>query len=374
VQQLVPGASVAASDSTGSVPVGAIGTVTYRNGATVYAFGHELDAAGRRSLLLQDAYVYYVVANPLIGSYKLAVPGHIVGTLTSDTPGGVVGIVGAPPRTIPVTVTAHDLDTGNALTLSSFVADETDVGLPLGTSLVDVVAPMQVAQAASEVYNGAPANESGHMCFTVRLREIRAPLRFCNRYVGTTTSGGYGQLPPELALATSGDVTSALGLLDHERFAALHVTSIDAQVYADRGLDEATIVRANAQPRVNAGQRVVVHLLVRLYRGPLRRLSFTVRIPRSAKKGLLLATLSGGGSPAGSAQDFASALAQIFGAGTGPVPGSQSGSLVALRHRFVGIGRYDGLQIKFGRRMPSDAYRNPSLLIKGHTLLPFIVG
>ena len=65
VQPLVPGASVSArAYSSGAIPMGAVGTVTYVDGPTVYAFGHELDGAGRRSLLLQDAYVYYVVNNP----------------------------------------------------------------------------------------------------------------------------------------------------------------------------------------------------------------------------------------------------------------------------------------------------------------------
>ena len=40
---------------SGDVPMGAVGTVTYVDGPTVYAFGHELDGAGRRSLMLQDA-------------------------------------------------------------------------------------------------------------------------------------------------------------------------------------------------------------------------------------------------------------------------------------------------------------------------------
>jgi hypothetical protein len=55
---------VSAAYSSGAIPLGAAGTVTYVDGQTVYAFGHELDGAGRRSLLLQDAYVYYVVNNP----------------------------------------------------------------------------------------------------------------------------------------------------------------------------------------------------------------------------------------------------------------------------------------------------------------------
>ena len=90
--------------------MGAVGTVTYVDGPTVYAFGHELDGAGRRSLLLQDAYVYYVVNNPdptEQPSYKLASPGHTEGTLSSDTPNAVIGEVGAPPTTVPVDVTVQ---------------------------------------------------------------------------------------------------------------------------------------------------------------------------------------------------------------------------------------------------------------------------
>jgi hypothetical protein len=86
VQAMVPGASVAAAYSSGALPLGAVGTVTYVDGQTVYAFGHELDGAGRRALLLQDAYVYYVVGNPdptIAPSFKLASPGHTLGTLSS---------------------------------------------------------------------------------------------------------------------------------------------------------------------------------------------------------------------------------------------------------------------------------------------------
>ena len=39
-----------ALDSVGPISIGAVGTVSYRSGADVYAFGHELDGAGRRSL------------------------------------------------------------------------------------------------------------------------------------------------------------------------------------------------------------------------------------------------------------------------------------------------------------------------------------
>ena len=104
-QPLVPGASVAAMLSTGDVGVGAVGTVTYRDGSRILAFGHPLDALGQRSLFLEDAYVFSVIANPLgipdlgADSYKLtSAGGHTQGTLTTDSLNSISGSLGAAPR------------------------------------------------------------------------------------------------------------------------------------------------------------------------------------------------------------------------------------------------------------------------------------
>ncbi|MGO9903978.1 MAG: hypothetical protein ACLP0J_30900 [Solirubrobacteraceae bacterium] len=379
VQPLIPGASVAVSYSEGAIALGAVGTVTYRDAQTVYAFGHELDGAGARSLLLQDAYVYGVIDNPdpaLDPSYKLASEGHTEGTLTSDTPNAVIGTVGAPPALIPVNVTATDLDTGQVLNLDSEVADETDLGFPLGTSLIDMVAPLQVAQAATQIYNGPPAEESGSMCVEVTLRETRAPLQFCNRYVGTGSPGTL-LAAPELASATSTDVTTALTLLDSVQFAQLHVTGVSAQIDAQRGLAQGWIVSAHAPLEVSAGQTVEVRLLVRLYRGPLRTLSFPVRIPQGMQ-GPVMAEMKGPtpqtpSSSSGSVSSLGSMLEQLLsGAGSAPT-GAGPASIAALGHQFGAVGRYDGLRLSFNGKPAIDALRDRSLLIFGSTQLPFLV-
>ena len=176
--------------------MGAVGTVTYVDGQTVYAFGHELDGAGRRSLLLQDAYVYYVVNNPdptETPSYKLALPGHTLGTLSRATPRTRSSVrLGPPPPAVPGRRDRPRPRHRPSLSLDTQVADETGVGLPLGASLVDAIAPIEVAQAATEIYDGPPANESGSMCLRIYLRESRTPLGFCNRYVGTGVPGDAG--------------------------------------------------------------------------------------------------------------------------------------------------------------------------------------
>ena len=380
VQQLVPGASVSASYSSGAVPMGAVGTVTYVDGPTVYAFGHELDGAGRRSLLLQDAYVYYIVNNPdptIAPSYKLAVPGHTLGTLSSDTPNAVIGEVGAPPPTVPVDVTAHDLDTGTSMSFDTQVADETDIGLPLGTSMVDTIAPLEVAQAATEIYDGPPAEESGRMCLRIYLRESRKPLGFCNRYVGSGVAGDEGAAPPELASAASSDVAGAFGELEQVGFAALHVTRVVANIDATRGLAEAAIVSAHAPRRVRAGQEVRVRLKVRVYRGPLRTVSFRLRIPSGAS-GPISVTIHGPAAPPPATPAGLSSSLVLTLSGGGASPGSGGSPAISsiddLRQAIAAIPAYDGLIASLPGHVKRHVFRDPSLLVTGAASVAFNVG
>ena len=101
-QTLRPGSAVAAGYSNGDIRTSAVGTVAYVDGDRVWVFGHSLEAAGRRALLLQDAYVFRIVNNPnqlgAIGAtYKLAASGHDLGTVTSDGFSAVAGRTGRVP-------------------------------------------------------------------------------------------------------------------------------------------------------------------------------------------------------------------------------------------------------------------------------------
>ncbi len=363
-QPLVPGASVGVSYSTGAIPAGAIGTVTYRDGRTVYAFGHELDGAGRRSLMLQDAFVTGVIGNPNGSSYKFAAPGHTEGTLTSDTPNAVIGVVGAPPREVPVNVTARDLDSGRTLSLRSEVADETDIGLPTGSSLVDVISPLEAGEAATEIFDGAPAAESGRMCAEVSLRESRRPLRFCNRYVGIGTAGDMGEVPPELASGVTNDLTSAFGVLESAQFASLHLTRVSAQIQARRGLQEASILSAHGPRSATPGRRVNIHLRVRRYRGAVRTVSFGLRIPADAHRKLVV-SLHGPPPPgAHSADDLIGGLSDLLTFTVGGA-GSPPSSIAELRRQFASISSYDGVVARISGHGVQRAYRDPALLITG---------
>ena len=159
-QALVPGAAVGAALSTGDVSVGAVGTVAYRDGDRVFAFGHALDGLGRRALFLHDSYVFGVIDNPLgvpdLGAitYKLTSSGgHPLGTVDNDTFSAIAGTVGAGPPAIPLRVTARTSAAPPAAsTLDSALADERALGLGASLSLV---APLAASTAIDQLQGTA---------------------------------------------------------------------------------------------------------------------------------------------------------------------------------------------------------------------------
>lgn len=366
-QQLVPGASVAVGLSTGAVGVSGIGTVTYRDGDAVYAFGHPLEAAGRRALLLQDAYVFTVVGNPLdvegISSYKLAAPGHTLGTLTNDALTAVVGTVGAAPRTVPLTVRVTDADTGRRVVQRTSLVDEVDLGDPDGQGLLSAIAGLGVAQAVMTAYDGAPAQETGRLCMTIRVRELRRPLHSCQRHL--TEEPVDPTDPPPLAMEMADDLGAVLDLIGHARFRALHLTRIDVSASVERGLRLATILGANVADRtLQPGQRVGVRLRVRLLRGPLRTVRCTLHVPRGIRPGertLRIAGTSVGGLGGG---DFFSLLEELFGGG-----GGGAESMDELLARFSLLSDWDGVRASIAGESVRLC-RSPQVRIDGRALLP----
>lgn len=366
-QELVPGASVAVGLSTGAIGVSGIGTVTYRDGSAVYAFGHPLEAAGRRALLLQDAYVFTVVGNPLdIGaasSYKLAAPGHTLGTLTNDALTAVVGTVGPAPRTVPLTVRVRDADTGRRVVQRTNLVDEVDLGDPDGEGLLSAIAGVGVAQAVMTAYDGAPAQETGRVCMAIHLRELARPLRSCERHV---TEEPVDPLdPPPLAMSMGDDLGAALDLIGHARFRALHLTRIDVSATVERGLRLATILDADVAHRVvRPGERVGVRLHVRLLRGPLRTLRCTLRVPRGIRPGARTLRIQGTSVEGlGGGGGFFSLIEELFGGG-----GSGAQSMDELLLRFALLSDWDGITARLGGQS-SRLCRSPQVRIDGRALL-----
>ena len=340
VQNLRPGAAVAASLSSGDVSISAIGTVTYRDGPSVWGFGHSFEGFGRRALLLQDAYVFSVIGNPAGTdggfTYKLAAPGHIVGALTNDNINAIVGRVGPPPRTVALRTTVLDTDRDRSVTVRSQATDERE--LDLGSSL-SLVGSIELGEAIIGAMESSPIRLTSSMCVRIDIRERRRPLGFCNDYFD-------GDSPFE-------DLSTAFVLLDAFKYGRITPVSARVRMRVRRGVEEALMLRARAPRTVRQGQRIRIRIALRRRRGGFERLSVPYRVPLSTRPGRRTLTLRGT-VPFALLQGFEQSIEDLLGGGVGggladeDLVGPRSVETVA--RAIAGLKRRYGLRATFSRK------------------------
>jgi hypothetical protein len=105
-ETLSAGSSVSVQLVRGDFTIDASGTVTYRDGERVYAFGHPFLSSGRTSWPMAESSVITVVPN-VNNSFKLSSGGSLVGAINQDRSTGVFGQLGDKPRMVPVRLTVH---------------------------------------------------------------------------------------------------------------------------------------------------------------------------------------------------------------------------------------------------------------------------
>jgi SpoIVB peptidase S55 len=103
---LAGGASVSVQLVRGDFTIDAAGTVTYRDGERIYAFGHPFLSSGATSWPMAESSIVTVVPN-LNNSFKLSAAGNLVGSINQDRSTGVYGQLGDKPRMVPVRLTVH---------------------------------------------------------------------------------------------------------------------------------------------------------------------------------------------------------------------------------------------------------------------------
>lgn len=361
-QALRPGSAMGVGLASGDLSIGAVGTVAYTDGDRVWGFGHPLEALGRRSLLLQDAYVYSVIGNPLgvegATTYKLAAPGHTLGTLTNDALAAVVGRVGGPPRAIPLDLVARDLDTGRVRESHVEIADEVGLGVPSETPPLTLAGALTLLEADVSLLRGV-SQHLASACVKFTLQELPRPVGYCNRYSETAETAG-----------AASDYAAAASLIEGFSSGRLHVTKVAATLDVRRGVREARLVRGNAARRVRAGQKLALTLDVQRDFSKGERLKISVRVPRGLRPGARTLTLRGASHEEGGSEQLFEEL--LFGGGSGrrtPTPRD-------LGRAIESIGRYDGLRASFGGGRSARGervYRDPGLLLTGRVRVPLRV-
>lgn len=120
---LLPGSSVGVALTTGDLSIGALGTLTYRDGDALVGFGHPFIANGASQFPMTTVSIIDTMKS-LAASFKLGSLGETIGTILEDRLAAIGGRIGVQPDMIELLYEVRDTDRDAAETFEVEMVDE----------------------------------------------------------------------------------------------------------------------------------------------------------------------------------------------------------------------------------------------------------
>ncbi|MBI3268687.1 MAG: hypothetical protein HYZ53_06675 [Planctomycetes bacterium] len=274
---LVAGSAVGFQLCKGDLTMTGVGTVTYRDGDRVFAFGHPFLQGGELSMPMTTAVVHTVVASSMM-SFKMASPAQEVGSLVQDRASTVMGVIGKICPMLPVEVTLENLKTKTVQKVRIEVIRN------------PVYTPMLIQLA---VMNAIETLEPGSNDVTVEVKARMELDKYPALEVSETASSTSGLSGDPSGIASV--LMPAVQLMMNP-FQKVQVKSLSVWIGLRPERRTAEITRAwSEQAQVEAGKEARVCVALRPYNGSEALKTLSVPIPRDVPSGSrLLVHLHGG--------------------------------------------------------------------------------
>ena len=275
--ELVPGSAVGMSLARGDIDLTAIGTLTYRRGNRLLAFGHPMLGIGAIDAPMTAAFVDDIISSYRT-SVKLASPLQTVGRIFQDRPWSIAGVIGKYAKTIPVTIRIDDRMFKRNRTFKVSVINH-----PL---LASRILTLIIGEA---IYNAhpTPGDATAEVSYEVVADQI-----------GKISRSNVFFDPVSIDGAAISDIGSLLNLLSTNRFYPLDIKSVDVKVRIFDKRNTATIDRIFVkESEYEPGETVEVGVVLRPYKQERIVKTFNVRIPATAADGKVTLLVRGGGTP-----------------------------------------------------------------------------
>lgn len=268
------GDSVSMQLTRGDYSLAASGTVTYRDGDKIYAFGHPFLSLGSSDLPMSESHVVTVIPS-MNSSFKLAVPDAMVGSMTQDRATGVYGHLGQAPKMIPVKLNVQT-SRGQTETLYFEVAkDEFLTPLLLNMTVYNALVSQERGLGESMVELTGEIRIKGNQPVSLRRRFAGG---FANQYTSMSVA------TPVTALIKSG-------------FEGVEISEIVLDIVSSDGSNTAALERISLdRSRVKPGETLEVQAFARTDSGKIFVQRIPIAIPADTPGGMLSITVGDGTS------------------------------------------------------------------------------
>lgn len=271
---LTPGTSVSVQLVRGDYSIAASGTVTLRDQNHIYAFGHPFLSLGASDMPMSESAVVTVIAN-MSNSFKLAVPGAMMGSISQDRAAGVFGQLGQTPKMIPVKInlrTSRD----RSETFNYEIAND-----PFLTPILLNITVFNTISSSERVLGDSTITIKG--AINVKGQE---PIQLDRRFSAGNSS-----------MQAAGSVASPISMLLGSGFDDVQIEGVTLDISSADTKYAGTLERiALNKTEARRGETVEVQAHVRTESGKLFVQRIPVQVPDDATPGQLLVFVGDGGA------------------------------------------------------------------------------
>ncbi|MEP6742888.1 MAG: hypothetical protein ABJB61_10355 [bacterium] len=271
---LTPGTSISVQLVRGDYSIAAAGTVTFRDGNHIYAFGHPFLSLGASDMPMSETAVVTVIPN-VNNSFKLSIPGTMMGSISQDRASGVFGELGQTPKMIPVKITLHT-SRDRSDTYSYEIANDSFLTpLLLNLTVFNTITSSERALGDSTITIKGNINVRG-----------QEPIELERRFSAANSP-----------LLAAGSVAAPISSLLGSGFDDVQIERVNLDIYSSDTKYAATLERiALNKTEAHRGERIEVQAYVRTESGKQFVQRIPVQIPNDATPGQLLVFVGDGGA------------------------------------------------------------------------------
>jgi hypothetical protein len=262
---LAPGTSVSVALARGDYSIAASGTVTFRDGEKIYAFGHPFLSIGSSDMPMMESSVVTVIPNTF-NSFKLAVPGRLVGAISQDRATGVFGQLGHASRMIPVKLNLHTSRGQDEQFNFEIISDEFLTPLLLNLTVFNSIAARERSIGAATISIDGSINVDG-----------QSPIAVQRRFSAVNA-----------AIMAAGSIAAPTQALLSSGFDNINIKGITLDITSNEEKNAATLERISLDhTEVERGDKLELQAYVRTDSGKQFIERIPVQIPYDAPSGQL---------------------------------------------------------------------------------------
>ncbi len=271
---LTPGTSVSVQLVRGDYSIAASGTVTFRDTHQIYAFGHPFLSLGASDMPMSESSVVTVISN-VNNSFKLSIPGTMMGSISQDRSTGIYGQLGQSPKMIPVKInlrTSRD----RSETFSYEIANDTFLTpLLLNMTVFNTITSSERALGESTITIKGAINIKG-----------QEPIEIDRRFSAFNSP-----------IMAAGSVAAPIGSLLGSGFDDVQIEGVTLDISSTDTKYVGTLERiALNKTEARRGETIEIQAYVRTESGKQFVQRIPVQIPEDATPGQLLAFVGDGGA------------------------------------------------------------------------------